>query len=204
MSVLLKFFPIFAPAKKIIMTNETLQTIRQRRSVRQYADRQISDEELTTVIEAGLYAPHGSSHEENLFFTVIQNRELMGEINLLAKAVARQREGLRELGSNEHFDCLYHAPTLILVSYNERTVCPETDSAAVLQNMLLAAEAIGLGGCWLYFPLQAFESDKRVELRQRCAIPQGFRPYASMVVGHKLHPAPQVAPRTTNKVFYLR
>jgi nitroreductase len=186
------------------MTNETLQTIKQRRSVRQYADKQISDEELAAVIEAGLYAPHGGSHEDDLFFTVIQNKELMGEINRLAKAVARQREGLKELGGNESFDCLYRAPTFIIVSYNESTVCPETDSAAVLQNMLLATESIGLGGCWLYFPLQAFESDERVVLRKRCGIPQGCRPYASMVLGHKLKPAPTVAPRTTNKVFYLR
>ncbi|MDR0718320.1 MAG: nitroreductase family protein, partial [Treponema sp.] len=44
--------------------NEILKTIKQRRSIRNYKDKQISDDELKTIIEAGVYAPNGSGQLE--------------------------------------------------------------------------------------------------------------------------------------------
>ena len=45
------------------MTNEVIQNIITRRSIKQYKDQQITDEELQTVLHAGLYAPvrHGNA-----------------------------------------------------------------------------------------------------------------------------------------------
>jgi nitroreductase len=144
--------------------NEMLKTIKQRRSTRSYRNEPVSDDALNAIIEAGMYAPNGGGDiERNIHFTVIQNRDVLREINMLAKDTAIQSDmsWLRELGGRGDFDCLYNAPVLILISYNEEAVCAVYDCSAVTQNMLLATESLGLGSCWLYFPLQAFAPDKK-------------------------------------------
>ena len=171
--------------------NETINIIKQRRSVRQFSDRQILENDLNTIINAGLYAPHGGTHfEEDVYFTAIQNQRILNKVNLLAKETAKQSslEWLKELGNNENFNCLYNAPTYIIVSVKNQSESAVYDCSALTQNMLLAAESIGLGSCWLYFPLQAFDNDKNLELSElikELKIPQGFKPITSMVIGYK-------------------
>lgn len=54
--------------------NETLQTIKARRSVRAYTEQQVSAEDLNLILEAATYAPSGM-HLETWHFTAIQNKE---------------------------------------------------------------------------------------------------------------------------------
>jgi nitroreductase len=187
--------------------NETLKTIKQRRSVRTYLDKQVSDDELKTIIEAGLYAPNsGGNIEENICFTVIQNRNILNKINVLAKEAAGQTDmdHLKRLGNDETFNCLYNAPVLIIVSYREKTMCPEIDCSAATENMLLAAESAGLGGCWLYFPLMAFQSSCGKELLKELKIADGFKPYTSMAIGRKGSGVINVPERKARHIFYIK
>ncbi len=146
-------------------SNETLKIIKQRRSIRSFKDEQIKDAELQAVLEAGLYAPY--TWEQSRHFTVIQNKELLNRLNIAAKESAKQMdfEHLRELGYNEGFNCLYYAPTLVIVSGIEQAPIPlEADCAAATQNLLIAAESVGLGSCWIFFVLLAFNSPQGNEL----------------------------------------
>jgi nitroreductase len=83
-----------------MIVNETLKIIKQRRSIRSYKDEQIKEEELQTVLEAGLYAPNAG--DQAWHFTVIQNKELLGRLNLAAKEASKQLdiEFLREIANN--------------------------------------------------------------------------------------------------------
>lgn len=60
--------------------NETLQTIKARRSVRAYTEQQVSAEDLNLILEAATYAPNGM-HLETWHFTAIQNKEVLKELN---------------------------------------------------------------------------------------------------------------------------
>jgi nitroreductase len=84
-----------------MITNETLKVIRQRRSVRAYKQDQIKEEELQAILEAGQYAPNAGDQEWH--FTVIQNKEMLGRLNGIAKEFARQTsvEDLKALGEDE-------------------------------------------------------------------------------------------------------
>lgn len=155
-----------------MIVNETLKIIKQHRSIRSYRDEQIKDEELQAVLEAGMYAPNAG--DQAWHFTVVQNKELLDRLNLAAKEAARQvdMEHLRNLGNNEKFNCLYGAPTLIIVSGNEKAPMPlDADCAAATENLLIAAESIGFGSCWIFFVLLAFQSSQGTELRKELKIP---------------------------------
>ena len=114
-------------------------------------------------------------------------------------------EQLRALGNNEQFDCLYGAPTLIIVSGNEQAPMPlDADCAAATQNLLLAAESIGLGSCWIFFVLLAFNSSQGPELRKALKIPEGYKPYDSAVFGYKRDAVVNVPDRKPNLITYIR
>ncbi len=187
-----------------MIANETLKIIKQRRSIRGFRDEQIKEEELQAVLEAGMYAPY--AWEQAWHFTVVQNKELLDRLNLAAKEAARQMdmEHLRELGNNAQFHCLYHAPTLIIVSGNEQAPVPlYADCAAATQNLLLAAESIGLGSCWIFFVMWAFNSSQGSDLRKVLKMPEGYKPYYSAVLGYKKAAAIKAADRKPNLVTYI-
>ncbi len=188
-----------------MISNETLKIIKQRRSIRSFKAEQIKEGELQAIIEAGQYAPNAGN--EAWHFTVIQNKELLNRLNLAAKEAAKQMhmEHLRELGNDEGFDCLYNAPTLIIVSGNEKVPIPlEADCAAATQNLLLAAESIGLGSCWIFFVLLAFSSPQGSELRKELKIPKGYKPYYAAVIGYKQDTSINIPERKSNLITYIR
>lgn len=60
-------------------TNEILENIKARRSVRAYTGQQVSEEDLQAVLEAATYAPSGM-HLETWHFTAIQNADKLTEL----------------------------------------------------------------------------------------------------------------------------
>jgi nitroreductase len=134
-------------------------------------------------------------------------KELLNKLNLAAKEAAKQMdiEHLRQLGNNEKFNCLYGAPTLIIVSGNEKAPIPlDADCAAATQNLLIAAESIRLGSCWIYFVLLAFYSQQGSELLKALRIPEGYKPYDSAVLGYKKEAVVNVSDRRPNLITYIR
>lgn len=188
-----------------MISNETLTIIKQRRSIRSYKDEQIKEEELQAVLEAGLYAPNAGNQAWH--FTVIQNKELLDRLNSAAKDAAKLMNigDLSKLGNNEKFNCLYDAPTLIIISGNDQAPMPlDADCAAATQNLLLAAESIGLGSCWIFFVLLAFRSSQGSELRRELKIPEGYRPYSSAVLGYKKTAFMKAPGRKPDLITYIR
>lgn len=97
--------------------NETLQTIKARRSVRAYMEQQVSAEDLNLILEAATYAPNGM-HLETWHFTAIQNKEVLKELNDKIKGAFAKSDDphTRERGHSQTYCCYYHAPTLVIVS----------------------------------------------------------------------------------------
>ncbi len=168
-----------------MICNQTLQVIQRRRSIRSYLPEQIKDEELQSVLEAGQLAPR--SGDQAWHFTAVQNPLLLTRLVEAAKASARESEDehLRHLGNDHHFNCLYGAPTLIIISGSSHSNAIEWDCGATTQNMLIAAESLDLGSCWIYFILLAFDSDFGPDLRNDLGIPQKYQPYAAIALGYK-------------------
>lgn len=60
-------------------------------------------------------------------------------------------------------DYLFHgAPAAILVAADDSSSCPAEDSLLATQNILLAAESLGLGTCLIGFAVEAFKRDKKI------------------------------------------
>lgn len=91
--------------------NETLQTIKARRSVRAYMEQQVSAEDLNLILEAATYAPNGM-HLETWHFTAIQNKEVLKELNDKIKGAFAKSDDphTRERGHSQTYCCYYSCP----------------------------------------------------------------------------------------------
>lgn len=119
------------------MNNALLDLIKTRRSCRHYKAEQISDEELNAVLEAGTYAPTGHGKQDPVIVAV-QNPELKARL-------AKMNAEVMGVDSNPYYD----APTYLLVFASEDNANAFQDGSCVLENMMLAAHALGLATCWI-------------------------------------------------------
>jgi len=140
----------------IILENEILINIKNRRSIRNYKSQQVPKDILERILETALYAPSGSNHKLSLF-TAIQNDEILNELNeIVRKALVNSEnltnsfiEAAKRRAENPKDNFFYHAPTLIIGSNLSGYPNAIADCAVAIENMMLAAHSIGVGSCWI-------------------------------------------------------
>jgi nitroreductase len=155
----------------IKMTKDIADAIKDRRSIRRFAPRDIPSATLSRLLEAASMAP-SAGNRQPWFFYVVGNADTRQE---LAKAAFGQ-------------SFLVEAPVNIVVCaeperssarYGERGAnlyCLQ-DTAAAVQNLLLMAEGLGLATCWV----GAFDEKGVCQVLD---IPRGRRPVAIIPVGY--------------------
>lgn len=173
-----------------------LDIIKRRRSIRKYMPEQISDAELAAILEAATYAPSGHNSQP-WYFTVIQNKELIDTISNQAKQVMTSSclDKPQRLGSSGNYHLFHNAPTVIIVSgdkaaqsplqlsgYDFTSYTPLADCAAAIGNMLLAAESIGVGSCWVGLVNYFFTLSDEVA---KLGIPAQYQPLFAVCLGYK-------------------
>jgi nitroreductase len=185
--------------------NETLKVLRERRSTRKFKSEQISSSELQAILEGGLYAPSGGN-DQSWNFTVIQNAELLEELNVQSKEALKSHpnEIVQKMAINDKYNVFYEAPTVIIVSGRETAIAPELDCAAAAENMLIAAESIDIGACWITFVGFLFNSEKGAKYKEKLTIPEGYTPYYAVVLGYKAVNLTNAAERKENTVQYIK
>lgn len=163
--------------------NDVLKAIAGRRSIRQYRGEQIQDAELKAILEAGLQAPSGHDTQP-WHFTVIQKRELIDEISAGSKTVMRKSgvDWIAKLGETEKYNIFYNAPTVVLLAARKDALSPVADVSAALQNMLIAAESLGIGSCWMGFVKFFFQDAQNYK---KIGIPEGYEVNYGMTLGYK-------------------
>ena len=184
--------------------NETLQVIRQRRSIRKFSNTPIPDEVIDTIIEAGKLAPCSMNRQER-HFSVILSQELLSELNQEAKSIATGMKNryLNLIAQSENYNIFHQAPLVILVSGPDEPII-ESDCAAAIQNMAIAAESLGYNSCWVNFVLFVFQGSNHDLFRRKLEIPEGYKPYGSLVVGVKKDNPSSNKTIRGNTVSYIR
>jgi nitroreductase len=185
-----------------IHLNEVINAIKGRRSIRAYSDKQLSPEETALIVEAGSFAP--SAHNEQPWhFTVVQNKELLDDINRKANEImaGSDNEWLKSMGANPSFRASYDAPTVIFVSGLDGAISAQTDCAAAIQNMMLAAYSLGIGSVWVGLLWPYLHSD---EARATLKIPDGYTPQHAIAFGYAAGPKLPAPPRKPDVADYIR
>lgn len=150
---------------------DVFEAIKSRRSVRAFTNEDVSEEEVSKLIDAARWAP-SAGNIQPWEFIVVRDPEIKRRLSIAAL----------------HQTFIEEAPVVIVVcanqmrsgrGYGSRGVnlyCLQ-DTAAATQNMLLAACALGLASCWV----GAFQEE---EARRVLNVPNGVRPVAIISIGH--------------------
>lgn len=183
------------------MTNPVLEAIKSRRSIRKYLPEPIKEEELKCVLEAGSYAP-SAHNEQSWHFTVIRNKALIDRISAKSKEImAAEKAGwVRDMGRNELFHVFYHAPVVVVVSMRKDAMSPLVDCSAAIQNMLLAAESLGIGSCWIGLARYYFSLKEELP---GLGLPAGYEPCYAVTLGYKDQHPSKALPRREGQVSYI-
>jgi nitroreductase len=185
--------------------NNVLDVIKERRSVRSFMPKQIADSEIATIIEAGTYAPSGRG-DQSWHFTVVQNIELLYELSESVKQIYASLDNpfLQSQGKSESYHLYYHAPTTIIVSGHKEALLPKLDCAVCVQNMLLAAESLNIGSCWISGIDLLAAAEGGSAILEKLSIPHCYEPYFQVALGFKRGENPNAAPRKKNDVNFIR
>lgn len=173
---------------------ETVSDIQNRRSVKEYKAEQITDEELTAVLEAGMNAPSGGNRQSPIFIAV-QNKEWIQRLCRLNAEIA---------GAPEGFDVFYGAPTIILVLADKNAPDAVQDGSLCLGNMFNAAYALGLGSRWINRIRETFETELGRELLKEAGYEGEYIGVGSCILGYPANGFPEPIKRKPDYYKIIR
>lgn len=184
--------------------NEIIKNILNRRSVRVYSDEQIKKQDLEIILDAGCSAPSGCNMQP-WHFTVVQNPQIIETLSVESKKefINSPNEMFRKMAENENYKLFYNAPSIIVVSGEKTSPTSLIDCSAATQNMMLAAESIGIGTCWIGLLAFLFKSKRVGEFAKLLEIPDGYEPYYAITLGYKKYPNGKAPAKRENVVNYI-
>ncbi len=160
--------------------NPVLRNIMSRRSVRKYLDKPVEHKKLETIALAGINAP-SAMNRQNWAIRIIEDQKLMADVK----------------------DMCRNAPNLICV-------CAPTDGrfdldAGLLgENMMLAAQSLGLGTCIQTGPIRFLTTDEKAKsFRDSLDIPEGYKLLFVISIGYP-DEQPEAKPRDASKIEFIK
>jgi nitroreductase len=184
--------------------NETVKIIKNRRSIRKFKTEQIGGSELQEILECALLAPN-ARNQQKWHFTVIQNRDILNRmINILKGNMINSGIAfLAERAKDQDFNPFGNAPTLILITADKTARFVEIDCAAAAENILIAAESLGLGSHIMTSTELLFASEKGRGLKKELGVPDGYEHVCAIALGYK-DEVPPAKPRRKDVVNYIK
>ncbi len=169
---------------------DIIEAIHARRSIRKFAEGDVTKEQIETILRAGMAAPSAHNGQPWRFLVVDDKDDLkkIGKINRFARLAD-------------------DAPLGILVCADKASLrfegFWEQDCGACVQNMLLAITALGLGGVWT--GISQLETSRMVkEAQEAYNLPEHIIPFAMVVIGPKGQDPAPVDRFDPDKVHYSK
>lgn len=138
--------------------NQTLQDIISRRSVKKYLDRPVEMALIEEIVKAGTYAPTGMNRQSPIILAVTNKtlRDRLSKINAKILGV--------------DMDPFYGAPVVLVVLAKKAVNTRVYDGSLVMENLMIAANSLGLGSCWIHRAKETFERDEGKEILKSLGI----------------------------------
>ena len=172
--------------------NDVLETIKSRRSIRKYKSDMVPQDKLEKIIEAGTYAANGMCKQSPIIVAVT-HKELLEKLSAMKAKI---------MGTNT--DPFYGAPVVLIVLADKSRPTYLYDGSLVMGNLMLEAEAQGIGSCWIHRAKEEFESEEGKEILKSLGIEGDYEGIGHCVLGFADGPAPKAAPRKDSYVYYVK
>ncbi len=172
---------------------ETFEAIFTRRSTRNFKPDTVETEKLEKIIEAGRRAPCGGNTQTN-HFLIVRDRETIRKIVEMAeRAFAKMEVREDTYASLKHsitaskkggYVFCYNAPVLIIAANRRDYGNNIADCACAIENMMLAANALDLGSCWINQLKWLNEDPELLDYLRGLGLKEEERVYGSVSIGY--------------------
>lgn len=173
------------------MSNEVLNVIKKRRSIRTYKADAIPEEILNAVLEAGTFAPTGGGKQSPIIVAITspQYRKKIAELNA------------EVMGAES--DPYYGAPVVVLVLADGNTNIFIEDGSCVLENMMLAAASLGLGLVWVHRERGILTISKARRFLRNGGVSEFLRGVGAIALGYPASSDVKAAERKENYIVRI-
>lgn len=171
----------------------TYEAIITRRSTRKFKQDKIDNDKIQKIIETGRYAPSGGNSQTNHFF-VIQDPDILSKLAQLAQDAFAKME-IREdtypslktsifLSKKGSYVFHYHAPVLVVIANQKDYGNNMADVACALENMMIAANDLDLGSCYINQLKWLNEDENLLRYFKELGLQENERIYGALALGY--------------------
>lgn len=193
---------------------DIFETIMHRRSIRRFEARQIEEAALQQILQAGLYAPSAGGRQ-GVIFAVCQDREANERLGKIKRAnsqprmatatsfVSREQPSIAD--DPKLKNAFYDAPTVITMFAPKNFLFSVDDCAVAAENMMLAADALGIGSCYIGQGWTAFADPYGQEILRQWNIPADHYAVMQLLLGYAREgdKHPTAKPRKEGRVLRI-
>lgn len=197
MLVGMMFVPTISFAQSEETNNEVVKTIMARRSVRKYLDKQVEHSKLEVIAKCGVNAPNGMN-KQPWEVRIVESKEwidgVTAEFVKKNKAMAERDKNFKNMFRN--------APNVIVIATPKGQ--GQIDAGLMGENMILAAQSMGLGTCCLGGPVQFVKNDESAKpYLEKLQLPDGYEIAYMIAVGYP-DEQPTAKARDMGKVKFIK
>ncbi|MGL5512309.1 MAG: nitroreductase family protein [Sporomusa sp.] len=191
--------------------NEIIQKMLSRHAIRRFQDRQIEEDVLEQILQAGLYAPSAGNNQYSRI-VVCQDKvlnEKLGRMNRYMQFKDREPKEIAHAVSDEQpsiqddfsiMSAYYNAPTVLTIFTKNHKYAHE-DAAMIAENILLAAHFLDLGACYIGRTDEVFATEFGLETRKQWSVPEDMAAVCNVLLGYREGAAPLDKPRKEGRIL---
>ena len=152
--------------------NEVVKGLIERRSIKKYKSDMVPMEIIDQICEAGTYAANGRGLQAGLIIAVTDKamRDKLSRLNAAVMGVDT--------------DPFYGAPVVLVVLANKEVPTYLYDGSLVMGNLMTAANAMGIGSCWIHRAKQVFESEEGKKILADLGIEGEWEGIGNCILGY--------------------
>ena len=171
--------------------NETLKTLKERRSCRSYKPDPIPADILDQILEAGTYAATGMGRQSPIMIAVTdqETRNRLSRMNADVMGA-----------SNDPF---YGAPVVIIVLADRAVPTYLYDGSLVMGNLMNAAHSLGIASCWIHRAREEFDSAEGKAILKDLGIEGDYEGIGHCILGYAAQESKPAAPRKENYIYRI-
>ena len=170
---------------------DAFEIIKDRRSVKKYTDKPVPRELIEKVCRAGTWAATGMGRQSPIILAVT-NKEVRDKLSEINAEVMGAK--------NAPF---YGAPVVLVVLANKAMPTAIYDGSLVMGNMMIEAESLGLGSCWIHRAKEEFETEYGKRLLKELGIEGEYEGIGNLILGYGDGEKPRPKPRKENYIYHI-
>ena len=186
---------------------ELLELMKHRRSIRKYQDRQISREDMETIIKAGTYAPNAGGGQRSMIVGIrnAEPAEKIGRLNVARFDRSRLSGSYVSADQPSIIDDptmksgFYGAPSVCVVFAMKNFLYSIPDAFCCAENMVLMAAELGISSCIIARGEETFDNEIGAALLREWNIPENYIARCFVLLGYCEGEYPKEKPRKGNR-----